>query len=105
MLDSEDTATVSWIGLDFTNKTHLDFLNSYEYVEFQVSMQPLPLDYSAPSTPTLTVRPYESTNYTFTSDHFEVYRIGVAITNSHGTGAEREICVALGEHSKYFSLL
>ena len=75
VLDSEDTATVSWIGLDFTNKTHLDFLNSYEYVEFQVSMQPLPLDYSAPSTPTLTVRPYESTNYTFTSDHLSLIHI------------------------------
>ena len=76
-------------------------MNSYEYVEFQVSMQPIPVDISVP--PVYSVEPYESTNFTFTSDHYVVYRIGVAITNSHGTGPEREICVALGEHSEYLS--
>lgn len=103
VLTSQDTAVVSWIELDFTNKTHLDFLNSYEYESFKVTMQSLPLDYTAEA-PTPTTEPYESTNFTFTSDHFEVYRIGVAITNSHGSGPEREICVALGEHSEYLSL-
>ena len=93
-LTSNDTAVVTWIEIDFSNKTHLDFVNDYDYIEFKVSLQRLPLDSSSPVSST---EPKGKNNFTFTSDHFSVFRVGVAIKNNGGTGPEQELCVALGE--------
>ena len=99
-LVSNETAVVTWIDVDLENKTHLDYVNDYDFTEFEVTLNPLPIDPSLTS-PSAVVVPKGQHNFTFTEDHFSVFRIGVAIKNSHGTGPERSICVALGEDGMY----
>jgi len=101
MLNSSDTATVFWEPVDTTNEEHLDFLNSYDFLSYDIAVEPVYSALSQSSATTVTVmKPGDNTTFTLTGDGFLVFKVGVSVTNDYDTGPKKESCFVLGENGK-----
>ena len=104
-MNSSDTVQVFWEPIDLANELHLDFVNSYDFLSFEVTVEPVyPSLSQISSTQQTVMKPGDNATFTLTNDDFLVFKVGISVTNNFGTGPKQNSCFALGENGEFYEL-